>query len=171
MSISLIVAHDEDFAIGRDGALPWRLPNDLQQFKRLTLDKTILMGRKTWESLPRRPLPGRDNWVLTRDSAYQAPGARVFTSVADAFNAHPDGELMVIGGADLYRQALPFAQRLYVTQVHACIGGDAHFPAYQLADYRVTEQVDCSADPQHAHAYSFLTLERSGARQGDLANC
>ncbi|MES2491544.1 MAG: dihydrofolate reductase [Pseudomonadota bacterium] len=158
-SISLIVACDENRLIGRDGDLPWRLPNDLKHFKSLTLNKTILMGRKTWVSLG-RPLPQRENWVLSRDPAFAAEGCRAFTKLEDALVAHSQGELMVIGGADLYRQALPHAQRLYLTQVHAREQGDTWFPDFSSLKFTETSREDHPADERHAYAYSFLTLER-----------
>lgn len=166
--LSLVAALDDNGLIGRAGALPWRLPDDLRHFRRLTLGKTVLMGRRTWESLG-RALPGRDNWVLTRDAAYRAPGARVFASLDCALAAAPrEAELMVIGGAELYRQTLPLARRLYLTRVHAQLQGDTWFPAFDPADFELIERQDHAADGRHAHAYSFLTLERraSPARAG-----
>lgn len=164
-SLSLIVAHDETGLIGRDGDLPWRLPNDLRHFKALTLGHAVLMGRKTWQSLPRRPLPGRDNRVMTRDAAFAAPGAAVFTDLAAALAAPMQGELFVIGGAELYRLCLPLARRLYLTLVHTRAEGDTYFPDYLPAHYRETAREVHQADDQHAHAYSFLTLERLDAAQ------
>src|SRR5688572_4076767 len=128
-TLSLVVAMDEGRVIGRGGTLPWRLPNDLKHFKQTTLGRTVLMGRRTWDSLHVQPLPGRDNWVLSRDPEFRPAGARVFATLADALAAHGQGELMVIGGADLYRQVLPRADRIYLTQVHGRIAdGDAWFP-------------------------------------------
>lgn len=161
--LSIIVAHDEAGLIGRDGDLPWRLPNDLRRFKALTLGNTVLMGRKTWESLPRRPLPDRDNWVLTRDAGYAAPGARVFHDLGAALQATPRGQLFVIGGAELYRLCLPLARTLQVTQVATRADGDTHFPPYRLSDYREVSAEPHEADERHAHAYRFLTLERLDA--------
>lgn len=162
-SLSLIVAMDQNRLIGRDGGLPWRLPNDLAHFKRLTLGKTILMGRRTWDSLG-RPLPGRDNWVVSRDPAFAPAGARAFASLAAALAARRGGELMVIGGTELYRQTLPSVQRLYLTQVLATLepggAGDVHFPDYDLAEFRECEREDHAADERHAYPYRFLTLER-----------
>src|SRR5690349_17131358 len=109
---------DEDRVIGRDGTLPWRLPEDLKHFRRLTLGKTVLMGRKTWQSLG-KPLEGRRNWVLSRDPAFRPAGCEVFATLEQALAAHGAGELVVIGGAELYRQALPIADTLHVTRVHA----------------------------------------------------
>lgn len=157
--ISLVVAMDRNGLIGRDGDLPWRLPNDLKHFKRLTVGKTVLMGRKTWISLG-RPLPDRDNWVLTRDPQFAAEGCRVFHRLEDALAAHAGDELMVIGGAELYRQTLPLAQRLYVTEVDARLEGDTHFPALDATQWRQVSDESHAADDRHAYAYSFKLLER-----------
>ncbi|MEO8995334.1 MAG: dihydrofolate reductase [Rhodanobacter sp.] len=158
-NLSLIVACDENRLIGRDGDLPWRLPNDLKHFKALTLGKTVLMGRKTWTSLG-RPLPQRDNWVLTHDTQFRADGTRVFASLDEALAAHATGELMVIGGAELYRQTLLLAQRLYLTLVHTRAQGDTWFPAFDAAQFEEVARDDRAADERHAFAYSFVTLER-----------
>jgi len=136
------------------------LPNDLKHFKATTLGKTVLMGRKTWDSLG-RPLPGRDNWVVSRDPAFRPEGARVFRDLESALAAHADGELMVIGGGEIYRQTLPLADRLYLTRVHAPV---AWFPAFDPAAFVETAREDHPADERHAHAYSCLTLERIGGR-------
>lgn len=158
--ISLVVAMDESGVIGRGGALPWRLPEDLRHFRRLTLGKTVLMGRKTWESLG-KPLEGRRNWVLSRDPAFRPEGAEVFASLEQALAAHGDGELVVIGGAELYRQALPLARTIHLTRVHARVDGDTVFPAWTPAAFRQTSAEHHPADERHAHAYSFITLERA----------
>lgn len=158
-SISLIVAMDESGLIGRDNALPWRLPEDLKQFRRLTLGKTVLMGRKTFESLG-KPLDGRQNWVLSRDLAFRANGVRVFRDLDDALAAHESGELMVIGGAAVFRDSLARAQRIYLTRVHAKLEGDTWFPDFDSGTFRETAREDRAADERHAHAYSFVTLER-----------
>ncbi len=161
-TFSLIAALDENGVIGYRGALPWRLPEDLKRFKRLTLDKTVLMGRKTWESLG-RPLPQRDNWVITRNAGFIAPGARVFAGLDVALAAaEPGQELMVIGGAEIYRQTLDVAARLVLTRVHAQVEGDTWFPEFDAAEFRQIERSDHPADERHAHAYSFMVLERAG---------
>ena len=160
----LVVAAADNGVIGRDGDLPWRLPADLQHFKRLTLGKTILMGRKTWQSLG-RPLPQRDNWVITREPAFQAPGARVFASLDQALAAAQSqavAELMVIGGAQIYAQTLPLASRLHLTRVHANVDGDTRLPEYDAAAFVETAREDHAADERHAYAYSFITLQRRG---------
>lgn len=163
-TLSLVAALDLDRLIGRaDGRLPWHLPRDLAHFKRLTLGKTLLMGRKTWDSLG-RPLPGRDNWVLSRDPAFAPVGARRFESLDDALAAHPHGELMVIGGAELYRQTLARAQRLYLTEVGARLPaqpGDVHFPAFERGELRETLLEEHTPDERHAHPFRFVLLERA----------
>lgn len=162
--ISLIAALDLDGLIGRNGDLPWRLPNDLAHFKRLTLGKIVLMGRKTWDSLG-RPLPGRDNWVISRDPAFAPRGGRAFTSPQAAMEASRDVELMVIGGAELYRQTLDACQTLYLTQVQTRIAppipGDVHFPAFDRSQFREVACEVHTADARHAYAYRFIRLERT----------
>ena len=157
--ISLIAALDDNRLIGRDNALPWRLPNDLKFFKRSTLDKIVLMGRKTWDSLG-RPLPQRENWVLTRDHAFAPDGARVFHDLGAAFAEAGERELVVIGGAELYRQALPRIQRMYLTEVHGRFEGDAWFPEFDAAEWHETAREDHPADERHACAYSFVSYDR-----------
>lgn len=164
--LALIVAHDQNRLIGRDGDLPWRLPNDLRHFKALTLGHTVLMGRKTWESLPRKPLPGRQNRVLTRDLNFVADGAEVVHTLGAALRVPAEGQLLVIGGAELYALTLPHAQRLYVTEVefHDVAPPGAHrdtfFPSYDLADYRETACEAHPIDDTHPYAYRFVTRER-----------
>ncbi|WP_028007897.1 dihydrofolate reductase [Solimonas flava] len=163
-SVSLVVAMDENRLIGRDNGLPWRLPDDMKHFKRLTLGKTVLMGRKTWDSLG-KPLIDRANWIVSRDPAFrpQGEGVRAFSSLDAALAAHEDGELMVIGGAELYRQTLPLARRIYLTEVQARVdGGDAWFPAFERADFREVEAVWHPADERHVYPFRFVTLERVG---------
>ena len=158
--ISLIVAMDEAGTIGRDGALPWRLPEDLKHFRRLTLGKTVLMGRRTWESLG-KPLDGRRNWVLSRDPSFRPAGCEVFATLEAALAAHGEGELAVIGGAELYRQVLPLVRTIHLTRVHARVAGDTAFPDWNPSEFRQTAIADHPADARHAHAYSFVTLERA----------
>lgn len=162
-SVSLIVAMDQAGLIGRGLDLPWRLPADLAHFKRTTMGKTVLMGRLTWQSIG-KPLPGRENWVVTRDPSFRAEGARVFDSLDAALAAHTHGELMVIGGADLYRQTLPLARRIYLTEVLANLGpakaDDVRLPAFDRSAFRQIEREEHAADDRHAHAFRFVTLER-----------
>lgn len=132
MLISLVVAASANRVIGRDGALPWHLPGDLKRFKELTLGKPILMGRKTWDSLPRRPLPGRDNLVISRKEAPgEHDGAHWFSSLDAALDwarAADAPELCVIGGAELFREALPLADRLHLTRIERDMEGDTLLP-------------------------------------------
>lgn len=162
LRVEIVVAMDENSLIGRDGQLPWRLPDDLKRFKTLTLNTTVLMGRKTWDSLnPKlRPLPQRDNWVLTRDRNFSAAGARVFHALADVFAAQPPEPLMVIGGADLYRQVLPRCSRIHLTRVHTRVEGDVHFPTLDPAQWRESAREPHAADERHNYAFSFITLDR-----------
>lgn len=151
---------DEGGLIGRDGRLPWRMPEDLKHFRRVTLGKTMLMGRRTWDSLGGRPLDGRQNWVLSRDPSFRPQGGRAFQQLDDALAAIGADELMVIGGADLFRLTLPLARRIYLTRVHTRLEGDTWFPLAELGAFRETSRTERPADERHAHAYSFVTLER-----------
>jgi len=161
--VSLIVAMAQNGVIGRDNALPWRLPEDLRRFKASTLGKPILMGRKTFESIG-RALPGRSNFVLTRDRGWSAPGVAVVHSVEEALaQAAGAAELVAIGGAEIYRLVLPFARRIYLTHVHADVPGDTYFPEFDATQWA---DVECSmqpADERHAYPVTFVTLERRNA--------
>jgi dihydrofolate reductase len=161
--VSLVVAMAENGVIGRANGLPWRLPEDLRRFKASTMGKPILMGRKTFESIG-RPLPGRLNIVLTRDAHWSATGAQVVHSLEQAFAAAGDApELIVIGGAEIYRLVMPFARRIYLTQVHADVPGDTFFPALEPSEWIDLEREAQAADERHAYALTFTTLERRGA--------
>lgn len=166
-TLSLIVARARNGVIGRDGGLPWRLSSDLKRFKAITMGKPMLMGRKTWDSLPNRPLPGRKNIVLTRDATFRAAGAWVFSDLAAALAAAramaaADGvdEVSVIGGAALYAETLPLADRLYLTEVECAPEGDAHFPAFEEAAFRETASEQVAAGPKDDHAFTIRTLDR-----------
>lgn len=159
-NLSLIVAVSDNGVIGRNNGLPWRLPADLAHFRRLTMGKPILMGRRTWESLPGL-LPHRTHVVLSRDCDYPVNGAHLVQSLDEAVATFGDvDELMVIGGADLYAQALPLASRIYLTQVHAEVEGDVHFPPIDPEAWREVAREDHDADDRNPHRYSFVTLER-----------
>ncbi len=128
MTVSLIVAYSTNRTIGQDNARPWKLPGDLAHFKRTTMGCPVIMGRKTWESLG-RPLPGRRNIVITRQTGYQATGAETVTSLDQALERTRDSaEVFVIGGAQIYAQSLSVASRVVATEVHAHVQGDAFFP-------------------------------------------
>lgn len=154
----------DEQVIGVDNRLPWRLPADMKWFRRHTLGKPIIMGRKTFESFGGKPLPERPNIVITRDADYQAPGAVVVHSIDAALQAAGAvDEVMIIGGASFYEQMLPRAQRLYLTFVHASIAGDAWFPDIDLAQWREVERHDRSADDKNPHAHSFCIYDRIDA--------
>nr|WP_295383284.1 dihydrofolate reductase [uncultured Pseudacidovorax sp.] len=160
-NLTLLAAMSENRVIGRDGDLPWRLPEDLKRFRRLTVGNTVLMGRKTWLSIG-KPLPDRANWVLTHDTGFLAPaGVQVFHHLEEALATPPPvGQLLVIGGADLYRLALPRATQLELTLVRASVPGDTFFPDFDLAHWEEAAREDHPADERHAHPYSFVSLVR-----------
>ncbi len=158
--LSLVAAIADNGVIGRDQKLPWHLPADLAHFKRLTLDRTIVMGRRTWESLPGL-LPRRRHIVLSRDPTFRADGCAVVTSLDAAIDAARDtSELMVIGGASLYAEALPRADRLHLTLVHASIEGDVRFPPWDPSPWREVSRIGHAADERNAFAMSFVELRR-----------
>jgi len=158
--ISIIVAMTPDRVIGRDNSLPWHLPADLKHFKQVTMGKPILMGRRTWESLPGL-LPGRRHIVITRNAAYRAEGAEIAHSLAQAITLAGDAEeIMIVGGAELYAQALPLAHRIYLTLVDAEVQGDVHFPAYDGDRWREIASESHPGDDKNPFAYTFKLLER-----------
>lgn len=146
--------------IGADGTIPWRLPNELQLFKRVTMGHHIIMGRKTWESI-KRLLPGRTSVIVTRQQGYAVPGALVVDSLHAAIKAcGTDDEIFVIGGGELYRETLPLAQRIYLTTVDAEPEGDTLMPEFDSNAWREISSENFVADAQHALAYRFSVLER-----------
>jgi dihydrofolate reductase len=160
MKISIIVAAAANNVIGREGGLPWHLPEDLRRFKELTLGKPLLMGRKTHESIG-RALPGRQNIVLTRQPGYQAAGCHVVGSVDSALEiAKGADELMVIGGNAVYQMMLPRSGRIYLTRVHEAVEGDTVFPETDANHWQLVERQDFAANPDRPHAFSFLVLDR-----------
>jgi len=168
MIVAVYVAIAENGVIGREGGLPWRLSTDLKRFKAGTMGKPIIMGRKTWESFPRRPLPGRLNIVVTRDKTYQAEGGETVSSLEDAITlarirarcmANVD-ELCVIGGGQIYAQALPLADRLHVTHVLGSVDGDTVFPEIDPAIWRLVSAEDVPAGEKDTHATRYAVYER-----------
>lgn len=160
MQLSLIAALDEGRLIGRGNGLPWHLPADLRRFKSLTMGKPIIMGRKTFESIG-RPLPGRDNIVITREPGYAPEGVQVVHTLQDAIDAAGNAEeALVIGGANVYFQFLPRVSRMYLTLVHGRFEGDAWFPAYDRRDWGVIHEEHHPADEANSAPYSFITLQR-----------
>lgn len=157
MPVSLIAAVANNNCIGNDGTLPWHLPEDLKHFKQLTVGKTVLMGRKTWESIPERfrPLPDRKNAVVTRQADYAVPeGVLRFSSLEDAFAALASDDVVVIGGADIYAQSMDKADRLFITHVDRSVDGDAFFPVIDPNAWRETEREDHDG-------FSFVTYTRA----------
>lgn len=170
MQIAIYVAIAENGVIGRDNGLPWRLSTDLKRFKATTMGKPIIMGRKTWESIG-RPLPGRASIVVTRDANFRAEGADVVTSLEDGITlATARGRCMpgadeacVIGGGEIYRQALTFADRLYVTHVLAEIDGDTLFPPIDAAVWEAVSTETYPASDKDTHATRYTVYERREA--------
>jgi dihydrofolate reductase len=155
MSLSLIVAAAENGVIGRDNALPWHISEDLRYFKQVTGGKTVIMGRKTFQSIG-RPLPNRTNIVITRNPDFRADGILVASSLDDALARAGDGEAIVIGGSSLFLEALPRADRFYLTEIHRAYDGDVRFPEWDRASWRETSRRRVEGDPD----ISFVVLER-----------
>jgi dihydrofolate reductase len=164
MKISLVAALDEKRAIGRGGRLPWRLPDDQRFFRELTMGHCLVMGRRTFESIG-RALPGRTCFVLTHRPGWEGKGAlpvASFEAALEAARARGESELFVVGGAEVYAEALPRADSLYLTRVHADAGGDVFFPELDPARFRLVRRTPHPADARHAHAFSFEEYARSG---------
>ena len=169
-ALALIWAMAENRVIGRDGDLPWRLPGEMQYFRAVTLGKPVIVGRKTFESFP-KPLPGRTNIVVSRSASFEHARVRMARDLDEAVSigeevAARDGvdEIMLAGGAELYALALPRADRLYMTLVHAEIEGDTLFPPFDEDTFVERRRVHVPADADNVHGYSLIMLER---RQGD----
>lgn len=160
MKVNLIVAMTDNACIGRDNKMPWHLPADLQHFKHITMSKPIIMGRKTYESIG-RPLPGRENIVLTRNSDYKAEGCTVLPSLDTALLllSHKN-EVMIIGGANLYQQALPRVDTMYITWVRTTLQGDTYFPKWNQADWTLFMKTDHPAGNGNDYAYGFYIYHR-----------
>ncbi|MBP8897558.1 MAG: dihydrofolate reductase [Sulfuritalea sp.] len=160
-TLTVIAAVARNGVIGKDNRLPWHLPADLKHFKALTTGHTVIMGRKTWESLPERfrPLPGRQNIVVTRNAGYRAEGAAVVASLPAAVAAAQGDEAFIIGGAELYAAALPLGDRLQLTEIDAAFEGDTHFPAIDARTWRETARE--THQDGAGFAYAFVTYERS----------
>ena len=167
MDVAIYVAIAENGVIGRDGGLPWRLSTDLKRFKADTMGKPIIMGRKTYEGIG-RPLPGRLNIVVTRDKAWRADGVETVNSLDEAIRlatvrgrcmAGAD-EICVVGGGEIYAQALPLADRLHVTHVLAAVDGDAHFPPIDAETWRMVSSQEVPAGEKDSHATRYSVYER-----------
>jgi len=158
--LSIIVAMSRNRVIGANGAIPWHLPEELKRFKSVTMGHHIVMGRKTWESIG-RPLPGRTTVIVSRQRGYSAPGAKIAHSLDAAVAAcGDDSEIFVIGGAELYAQALPRANRLYLTTVDAEIPGDTAMPAFDAGDWREVSSMSFATDERHRYPFRCVVYER-----------
>ena len=157
--LSVIVAMSEEGVIGRDGDLPWRLSADLRRFRRLTTPHTIIMGRKTYESIG-RPLPDRQSVVISRNANYQVDGVTVVSSLDAALAATESEEAFVIRGAEIFRLAIPQADRLYLTLVHASVEGDVQLPPLDLSCWDLRDEERHAADEKNQYGFSFLTYDR-----------
>lgn len=160
MLVSIIAAMDRNRLIGNENQLPWHLPADLAHFKRVTMGKPIIMGRKTYESIG-RPLPGRTNIVLTRSSDFNAEGVLTANTLGQALNhVSAEDEVMIIGGSAIYELTLPRADRLYLTYVEGSFEGDAWFPDFDLEQWHIVASEEHSADEKNSSAYRFVTYAR-----------
>jgi dihydrofolate reductase len=156
MKISLIAALSKNHVIGKNNQLPWRLPADLKHFKNITMGKIIIMGRKTYDSLG-KALPNRTNVVISRNASLNLTDALVFQSLEQALeNFQNEDEIFIIGGAELFKQALPLATHLYLTWVNADIEGDVYFPPFDIANWIESDRESHHIDDQHAYAYDFV---------------
>ena len=160
MLVSIIAAMDRNRLIGNENQLPWHLPADLAHFKRVTMGKPIIMGRKTYESIG-RPLPGRTNIVLTRSSDFNAEGVLTANTLEQALNhVSAEDEIMIIGGSTIYELTLPRADRLYLTYVEDSFEGDAWFPEFDLEQWHIVASEEHGADEKNSCAYRFVTYAR-----------
>ena len=160
MSLSIIVALSENNVIGVGNQLPWKLSADLKRVKALTMGHHLVMGRKTYESIG-RPLPGRTNVIITRNASYQPEGCQTVDSLKAALElAKADSEVFVFGGGEVFREALPMVQKIYMTKVHCTLEGDTHFPELNPEEWMEVESQSFNADEKNEFDYSFVTLER-----------
>ena len=162
MVISLVVAASDNNVIGKDNQLLWNLPNDMKFFKNTTWGMPCIMGRKTYESLG-KPLAGRTNIVITRQNNRQVEGVRVVSSLEEGIQAAAETdakEAFVIGGGQIFEQALAIADKIYITRVHAVLEGDTYFPVFSESEWQLLSTLDFSADEKHAYAYSFQVWQK-----------
>jgi dihydrofolate reductase len=161
MQIFIIVALADNYVIGINNRLPWRLPADLKHFRDLTYGKNIVMGRKTYESIG-KALPGRRNIVLSKNKNFRCDQCEVYDSLEKVFSVlkHKEEEIFIIGGTEIYKEALLFATKMYLTFVHAHFNGDAYFPKWNDDEWREIERRDFIADKKNIYNYSFVVLER-----------
>jgi dihydrofolate reductase len=163
--ISIIVAVSDDWGIGRNNDLLWHIPEDLKRFKNLTMGKCIIMGKRTWESLPRRPLPGRKNIVLTDIPEECIDCSVTAYSVADALGkCKEEQEVFVIGGGSVYRQFMPIADRLYITHVHRKAPADVYFPTIDRRKWKIIEKEECISEDEKKIPYTYIIYQRRGKK-------
>ena len=161
--IAFVVAVSRNGVIGRDGGLPWRISADLKRFREITMGKPVIMGRKTWESLPKRPLPGRTNIVITRQAGYEAPGAHLANGVGAALKiaeAERPEEIAVIGGGEIFRMFMPTADRVYLTEAHLSVEGDTFFPELDPEEWRETSRETYDKGPNDTASFTLRILDR-----------
>ena len=164
MKVSIIVAHGEGGVIGADNKLLWHLPDDLKNFKKITMGHMIVMGRKTWDSIG-RPLPGRKNAVITRNRGLQNEGVLIFHSLAEAIDyaiERNEEEIFIIGGEQIYRLALPLADKVYLTLVYGSFEGDAYFPEIDPLQWKVDSKIFHPGDEKHPYPFDMMILSRKG---------
>jgi dihydrofolate reductase len=162
MKISMIVACSENGGIGMSGKMPWELPDDLAYFKSLTMDHTLLMGRKTYESIG-KPLLGRRMIVVTRQAEYQAEGCHVVNTLREAFSLaekSAEGELFIAGGSEIYFQTIDKAEKIYLTRVHAVVEADSFFPTFNEMDWELISEDRHSSDEDHKYAFTYEVWDR-----------
>ncbi|MBM7602098.1 dihydrofolate reductase [Metabacillus crassostreae] len=159
--ISLIVAMDENRLIGKDNQLPWHLPQDLAYFKRMTMNHKIVMGRKTYESIG-RPLPGRENIILTRDHSYKMDGCKVLHSIEEILelSKNTDENIFVIGGAEIFKEILPYSDRLYMTHIHHNFEGDTFFPQLKETDWETLSVEAGIKDIKNPYEFDFVIYQK-----------
>ncbi len=164
--IAFVVAFDRRKVIGKDGRLPWRLPDDMKRVRELTMGKPLIIGRRTYESIG-RALRGRTNIVLTRDPDFHPDGVLVARTPEQALVLAGDApEVIVFGGAEVFRVFLPVATRIYLTEVDADVGGDTFFPEFDRAEWREVERAEHGRDERHPFSFRFITLDREASRTG-----
>lgn len=160
--ISLLFAMDKNRLIGKDNALPWRLPNDMKFFRETTTGKSVIMGRKTYESL-NGPLKNRENIIVTRDTDFQAPSCKIIHSLDDIKKwnkEEPNKEWFIIGGEEIYKQMLPYADKMYMTYIDHAFEGDTHFPSWNESEWKMISKVKGEKDEKNPYDYYFIQYNR-----------
>ncbi|MGZ9584187.1 dihydrofolate reductase [Paenibacillus marinisediminis] len=160
MGISMIWAMDRNRLIGKDNGMPWRLPNDMAFFVKQTTGKTVVMGRKTFESIGSKPLPKRHNVVLTRNKEWTHEGVDAVHSIEDVLKLAPAEDVIIMGGAEVYKQFMPYADQLYVTYIDAEFEGDEYFPPFDESKWTIVEERSGSVDERNLYAHRFVIYKR-----------